>query len=97
MRLGERIWCDGYRYAKAGVMSSELLPAGERQAALWNSQDHTKRMKAWQVMDLLNAELGRGTVRIGGAGVKSPAWKLRAAHRSPRATTCWEELPVLRI
>ncbi len=96
VRLGERIWCEGYRYAKAGVMTAELLPAGERQAALWNRLDHAKRTRAWQVMDSLNADLGRGTVRLASAGPKSPAWKLRAAHRSPRATTCWEELLTLR-
>lgn len=96
-RLGERLWCDGYRYAKAGVMTSELLPAGERQGALWSRGDHEKRTKAWQVMDTLNADLGRGTVRLGSAGPQSASWKLRAAQRSPRATTCWDELPVLLV
>ncbi len=95
LRLGERIWCDGYRYAKAGIMTSELLPAEERQTALWGTRN--TQAKAWQVMDRLNADLGRGTVRIGSAGPKIAAWNLRSAHRSPRATTHWDELPSVLV
>jgi hypothetical protein len=44
----------------------------------------------------LNATLGRDTVRILSAGPKDAAWKLRAEHRSPKWTTCWNELPHVR-
>ena len=93
LRLGERIWCDGYRYAKAGILTSELLPSGGCQTAVWNRLDYAARAKAWQVMDRINTDLGRGTVRIGSTGPRIAAWNLRSAHRSPRATTHWEELP----
>ena len=47
-------------------------------------------------MDKLNANPGRDTVRILGAGPKEAAWKLRAEYRSPRSTTRWDELPKVR-
>ncbi|MGI4826615.1 MAG: DUF4113 domain-containing protein [Janthinobacterium lividum] len=52
--------------------------------------------RVWKTVDQLNATLGRGTVRVLSAGPKDAAWKLRAEYRSPRWTTRWEELPVVR-
>ena len=96
VRLGERLWREGFRYAKCGVMITELLPETVRQPALWSDIDREKRERAWKVMDNLNVNLGRDTVRILSAGPKAATWKLRAEHRSPRWTTCWEELPRVR-
>ena len=96
VRLGERIWRQGFRYAKAGVMIAELLPETARQPALWSEFDRERRAKLWQVVDQLNAGKGRGTVRVLSAGPKSPAWQLRAEYRSPRWTTRWAELPRVR-
>jgi DNA polymerase V len=93
VRLGERLWRDGFRYSKCGVMITELMPETIRQPALWGELDREKRERAWRAMDKLNATLGRDTVRILGGGPKDAAWKLRAEHRSPRWTTRWEELP----
>lgn len=91
VRLGERLWRDGYRYAKCGVMIAELLPEAVQQSALWSELDRERRERAWKTVDKLNATLGRGTVRILSAGPKDAAWKLRAEYRSPRWTTRWDE------
>jgi DNA polymerase V len=96
VRLGERLWRDGFRYSKCGVMITELMPETIRQPALWGDLDHEKRERAWKAMDKLNATLGRDTVRILGAGPEDAVWKLRAEHRSPRWTTRWDELPKVR-
>ena len=96
VRLGERLWRDGFRYSKCGVMITELLPETIRQPALWGELDRERRERAWRTMDKLNATLGRNTVRILGAGPKESAWRLRAEHRSPRWTTRWDELPRVR-
>ena len=96
VRLGERLWRDGFRYSKCGVMITELMPETIRQPALWGELDREKRERAWRAMDKLNATLGRDTVRILGAGPKDAAWKLRAEHRSPRWTTRWDELPKIQ-
>ena len=96
VRLGERLWKEGFRYSKCGIMITELMPETVRQPALWGGLDREKRERAWRAMDKLNATLGRDTVRILGAGPKDAAWKLRAEFRSPRWTTRWEELPKVR-
>jgi len=94
--LGERLWRDGFRYSKCGVMITELMPETIRQPALCDELDREKRERAWRAIDKLNATLGRDTVRILGAGPKDAAWKLRAEHRSPRWTTRWDKLPKAR-
>jgi DNA polymerase V len=93
LRLGARLWRDGYRYAKAGVVMTELLPETMRQPSLWSDLDREKRAKLWRVVDSLNADLGRDTVRLLSTGPTAASWKLRASHRSPRWTTRWDELP----
>ena len=95
-RLGERIWRDGYRYTKAGVIFSELLPETVQQPSLWSEIEREKRAKLWRVVDSLNADLGRDTVRLLSTGQNVAPWKLRAEHRSPRWTTRWGELPRVR-
>lgn len=96
VRLAKRSWRDGYRYAKAGVLLTELVPETTQQAALWSDMDRERRAKLWKVVDGLNLSLGRGTVAPLGSGLKEPAWMLRAAHRSPRWTTRWDELPLVK-
>ena len=93
VRLGERLWRDGFRYSKTGVMITELLPETTRQPALWGDLDRERRERVWRTMDKLYATLGRDTIRVLGAGPRDAAWKLRAEHRSPRWTTRWDELP----
>ena len=96
VRPAERLWRDGFRYSKCGVMITELLPEAVQQPALWSELDRERRERAWKTVDQLNAKLGRGTVRILSAGPKESAWKLRAEHRSPRWTTRWDDLPRVR-
>ena len=96
VRLGERLFREGFRYAKCGVMITELMPETVQQRALWSQLDRERRERAWKTVDRLNVTLGQGTVRILSAGPKDAAWKLRAEYRSPRWTTRWSELPRVR-
>lgn len=47
------------------------------------------------VVDKVNREYGRGTLRLASEGVQQ-GWAMRQEKRSPRWTTCWDELPVVR-
>lgn len=58
VRLGERAWRDGFRFAKAGVILTELLPEAVSQPALWAEVDRERRAKLWKVVDGLNLSLG---------------------------------------
>ncbi len=89
-----KIFRPGFFYKKAGVLLENLRPEG--QASLFDPLDRTKANCLMKTVDHLNATLGRSTVRFGSEGI-APAWRPRAEHCSPRYTTDWKELPVIRI
>jgi DNA polymerase V len=90
------IYRDGYAYKKCGVMLMELSVKAKRQETLFDdSAARAKSAKAMAVMDKLNLAYGRGTIRVGAAGV-AQRWAMRSENRSPRYTTNWNELPVAK-
>ena len=84
LRLGARLWRDGYRYAKAGVVLTELLPETMHQPSLWGELDREKRAKLWRVVDSLNADLGRDSGAPSECGARSSF--LEAEGIAPLAT-----------
>ncbi len=91
----QRIWREGFRYKKAGVILSQLTPKALRQATLFESAvEVSKRDRVNVAIDKLNARYGRGTIALAGAGIEK-RWKLKAEMRTPAYTTNWNELPVV--
>jgi DNA polymerase V len=95
-RIGmEHLFQGGYRYKKAGVLLTELVPAQQIQLALFDTKDRDRSARLLAAVDYLNTQMGAGTVRYAAMGVK-PRWHMRSARRSPRYTTRWEELVVVQ-
>jgi len=46
-------------------------------------------------LDRINRTWGMNTATFAGAGIEQP-WRMQSARRSPRYTTRWDELPVVR-
>ena len=90
-RTGRRLWRDGFRFAKAGVI---LLDLGARQATgnqLLPSMDYEKSAALMQAMDKINRRHGRSTLQPANLGA-SPRWGMRRQKLSPNFTTCFEEM-----
>ena len=69
-----------------------LLPEGQVQGNLFEvSVDMERSSKLMKVLDNINAKFGRHTLKFASAGVKQP-WLTKCSKRSPRYTTCWDEL-----
>ena len=94
VRLLEPLWRDGYRYDKVGVMLNELVPAGA-QRQLFASRDPQASAKTMTVMDAINAQHGRGTLRVAATGF-TQSWATRAQQLSPRYTTRFEDILQVR-
>ncbi len=90
----QSIWRSGYRYAKAGIMLTDLCSATEVQPGLF---DHTSeqqhRPALMQAVDAINSS-GRGRVWFGGQGIKED-WRMKRTHLSPAYTTRWEDIPTV--
>ncbi len=92
----ERIFKPGFRYKKTGVMLYGLEPAAARRGSLLESPRDAARSRAlMQVVDGINARHGRDAVTFAATGIDRP-WRMRQGSRSPRYTTVWDELPVVR-
>jgi DNA polymerase V len=96
VQLLETLYRPGFHYQKCGVMLLDLSPATQVQADLFDMRDRAREAWLMRALDSLNADHGARTVRVGNVGGKRPAWAMRQAFCSPRYTTNWKELPVVR-
>lgn len=88
------IYRDGYRYKKAGVMLTDLVPASQRQADLFDHRDRRKSKRLMSALDSINDRWGAGTLQYASSGI-SNAWKTQFHRRSPAYTTDWDALPIV--
>jgi DNA polymerase V len=87
----DELWRDGFAYAKAGVMLSDLYAPGQWQTDLFAQPRDTQRSDAlMQVMDQINGQ-GRGRVWLASQGIHQP-WVMKRGRLSPAYTTCWSDL-----
>jgi DNA polymerase V len=88
------IYRDGYRYKKAGVMLTGLVPISQTQADLFDSQDRRKSTRLMSALDSINDRWGAGTLQYASSGI-TKAWKTQFHRHSPAYTTDWNALPVV--
>ncbi|EAM9518548.1 Y-family DNA polymerase [Salmonella enterica] len=88
----DKIWQDGHRYQKAGIMLVDFFSQGVAQLNLFD--DNAPRAdseKLMEVLDLLNAKGGRGTLYFAGQGIQQQ-WAMKREMLSPRYTTRFSDL-----
>lgn len=94
----QAIYRPGFNYAKAGVMLMDLQDGGIEQGELELGDSPEDRGALMTAVDQLNSRYGRGTVRVGsqGTGRAKLDWTMRQERRTPRYTTHWAEMVVVR-
>lgn len=93
VHAGRRAWRQGYRYAKAGIVLTELVSADRIQRSFFQTLDRDERARLMQALDDVNNRFGRGSLFPAAAGIRRE-WSTKFEMRSPRYTTRWSELPV---
>jgi DNA polymerase V len=88
------IYRDGYLYKKAGVMLTDLVPASQTHADLFDGQDRKTSKRLMTALDAVNDRWGAGTLHYASSGI-SKVWKTQFNRRSPAYTTDWDALPVV--
>lgn len=93
-----RIYAPGYQLIKAGVMLLDLQPATVHQAELDLGEEPADRTRLMSALDALNGRYGKGTIKLASAGLDGPRreWGMRQERRTPRYTTCLEDVPTAR-
>lgn len=95
-RCLDKIWRDGHRYQKAGVMLGDFFSRGVAQLNLFD--DNGPRRDSEQLMtllDQLNAKEGKGTLYFAGQGIQQK-WQMKREMLSPRYTTRYSDLLIVK-
>ncbi len=106
----QALYRPGYLYAKAGVMLLDLQAdttvQGELDLLAQPGDVSTESLKQqsqalMQTFDRLNDRFGRNTVHMASAGITNKrtdqrAWAMKQERMTPRYTTRWDEMPVVR-
>lgn len=83
---------DGVRYARAGIMVTDLRDAGVHQMFDAFVSPH-ERANIGQLIETVRAEHGTNAIGLGRAGMRrGPSWQMKREMMSPRYTTHWDEL-----
>ena len=91
-----RIYRAGFSYQKAGVMLSDITPAGISQGDLFAGQSTTQNTsKLMSTLDRINLKMGKGALKLASDGIGQD-WKMKTGNKSPSYTTRWDELPLVR-
>ncbi|CAN1212557.1 DNA polymerase V [Tumidithrix helvetica PCC 7403] len=89
------IFQDGFSYKKCGVILSELSAAESVQLDLLSNAVDPRDEKLMAAMDSLNARFGTGAIKFASEGLQKP-WAMKRDMSSPRYTSRWDELPIVR-
>ncbi|PZO36553.1 MAG: SOS mutagenesis and repair protein UmuC [Pseudanabaena frigida] len=93
-QLVESIYRKGHNFKKAGVIFTGLVSDRQIQGSLFDTNDDEAKMRSrnlTSVMDTINEMYSRDTLRFASTGVIQ-VWKTKSEQRSPRYTTCWQDL-----
>lgn len=87
---------DGTRYARAGIMLTDLRPAGVHLPLELFRQPHEDAGIAVLINDV-QKKTGRTALGLGYGGFRQgPAWQMKREMLTPRAATHWAELARVR-
>ncbi|ACL59848.1 hypothetical protein Mnod_4994 [Methylobacterium nodulans ORS 2060] len=85
-----------WRYSKAGVITTDLVPLVESPRALFGALERERGGALMAAMDACNRRFGRGTVVPARAGLeRKRTWATKFERRTPRYTTHPAEVPVV--
>ncbi|MCG3145707.1 MAG: Protein UmuC [Gammaproteobacteria bacterium] len=86
-----KIFRAGFGYRRAGVTLGGLELAERVSLRLWENERYERHRRLMAAIDRLNAKYGRDAVRCG-LFQSEGVWRTRFGQRSPRYTTCWNEI-----
>jgi DNA polymerase V len=87
---------EGIKYARAGIMVTDLRPAGNQKPLELFENPHEER-NIGPLLEDIARRYGRGSIGLGHAGIRGgPDWTMKRDMQSPRYTTHWDELPIVK-
>ncbi|MDQ1610304.1 MAG: polymerase [Pyrinomonadaceae bacterium] len=91
LEKAELLYRRGYKFKKAGVMLSGLVPASPMTVRMCDDERWLKARQVARAVDAINARHGRDTIRFAVTDL-GRRWATKFEKRSSRYTTDWNEL-----
>ncbi len=88
-----QIYKEGYEYKRAGVVMLDIQADKGLQMQLFDNRN-PKHIPLMKTIDQINRKMGEQKLRLGIQD--SERWKMKQERRSPRYTTEWEEIMVVK-
>lgn len=87
----DKIFKNGFKYKKAGIIVGEIIPETQVQIGLFDTVNRPKQNSSMIALDKLNYRYGREKVKLAACG-DGRKWKLKNEHISRCYTTQWTKL-----
>jgi DNA polymerase V len=91
VRAMDRMWADGFRYIKAGIVLMDLHLPQAFPPSMFPTHDPARSARLMKTLDVLTDRHGRGAVRIASTA-PAGGWTMRRQKLSPRYTTAADEM-----
>jgi DNA polymerase V len=88
----DKIFLDGYRYQKAGVMLSGIVTGGGNQTTIFDTENRDKLKKISYIIDSVNKKMNTEAIYYASSGIKKN-WSMKRNLKSPHYTTDWKQIP----
>lgn len=93
----EEIYNGSVTYGRVGVLLSDLSPQTLAPTeSLFEESESKSRAGLMETLDAIDKKYGKNTIFPAVVGLKQ-SWSQRQEFRSPRYTTEWNEIPVIKI
>lgn len=83
--LLKKMFENGERYSKAGVIVTGIIPENQKQFHLFE-EENPKHLKLMQIMDAYHKKVGERKIRLGNQDLQH-TWKMKQDHLSNKYTT----------
>lgn len=93
MQALEQLFKPNLAYKKTGVVMAEISHKSQRQLDFFTEPNPKKDLMI-ETLDLINTQMGKGTLRLGREGFIRP--DMRQDFKSPSYTSNWKELLIVR-
>lgn len=90
-----KLYRSGFKYKKAGVVLSGIVPLGGVQQNMFVEKDYDKEQRLGKLLDYVNRRFGRGKLHLAVQGNSAPP--MRREHLSANYTTSLDELIKINV
>jgi DNA polymerase V len=90
-----KIFVPHIRYKKCGIGLLDVRTKKYEQRDFFAAEQPDQSRRLMTVMDAVNRRYGKYTVKLANTGV-NPKWSMKRDYMSPRYTTRWRDIPVVR-